>query len=263
MDATKNEATENEKNTLVNDDKRYPLWDIQNNRAEIRKIAQAAMDDALKYNPGMAKVTVWAAYPRIAVDMLTALLEEVHRRSVEEKANVSFRVGNLVKITIEYLETVDADKFGSLNPRFDLLDELKGDYDVPTEVRDAMTADMRRTLSEEHVEFLLPQFFDDRKVYKAICEKLIGSLKDRYGIVMYDWSLPLYIFTVFMRNAYRYLNEHKEEAEFEIEIDFANVAYLGFEPFGDKDAPSYQPYMNPGQIFKKDNSKDDHGTEKE
>ena len=237
-----------------------PLWQFGDHRTEAHEIAVMAAEmldedvTDLKFKPFAD------AIPCMTVVFLTELLNRLNRIKIETKAPVEFKFGKLMTLEIQYFEVKEAEKMGSLNPAIYVGPELDYDKaDLPYD--NTITADMARELAKIGGPHLPAQCYEDREFYQKICEAIKDELDKRYDIKYADWSVVVLATVYFFRAAKKFLIEHKDSGDIGVNLDLANIMTIGIVKEGPDDDVSYMIYLEPGQIFKKDNAKGDDITE--
>lgn len=258
--ATAETLEEKVKKARLEQEARYPLLDIRDSRKEIREICELASDYLLELNPEVKKPQFWELMARIPMEFLKEVFTYLNDRKTTEVGEIYLPLGNILEVGIQFTKT-DGDKEGTLNPVIRCKDEFNyKKKDEPYD--DSLSVEMNQILeSENHIEHLLPQFFDDREVIGKISESVKGTLSSKYGVTLIDWTLIPTVFVAFFRKAKDYLILHKDDGECGVEIKFGDLCNIGIERFGSDEEIDYELYVTPGQIFKKDFAKGDEMTE--
>ena len=246
--------------------RKYPLLDISDNRAEIREISQNTQHYLNEKYPELKQVKLWEAIPRMVIEFLRASLSELDKSDALTKGESAISIGDLFDIVIQYTATPDGDKFGNLTPVIRCKTEFRyEDKDLP--YNDVVTIEEAATLREEQAELLPAQFFSNRVLIKKISLTAWKSLADNYGIFTVEaqwWLLPLVVLA-FFRMTKEWLIAHKDDGEFGIEINFADLLKISIAKEGgleEDDPVDYILSITPNQVFKKDFAKSDEVTEK-
>lgn len=227
--------------------KRYPLLDVVTNRAEIREISEDTLKYMSELYPEIESMPahLWEVVPRITIEMLKEVFNYLSGMKSTDNGEVSYTLGNFLKIGIEYGTTEDADKDGTFNPVISVLSEMAYDNNVDT----------NNKLSHE-----IP-IFTDTTTLQDICTKVTNTLKTKYGIVITQWTAVQDIFAAFMRIARQYLIKHRDDTEYGVEINLADVVDMSIERYTGDNGDEYCIQIAPGQIAKLQFSKNDEVTE--
>ncbi|MCM1219127.1 MAG: hypothetical protein NC548_31990 [Lachnospiraceae bacterium] len=253
-------------------ERRYPLWDYPDNRAEIRKISERAMEllytgkDPLR--PDVENIGFWDVIPAVTVEVLQSLVNYLIAHKSVDVSEVSFKFGKLFEIGIQYMVIREAENANTFNPKIKVLDELRFDMaDIPYD--DAVPADIGETLREEKSEYLPIQFFEERETLYEIVKGLIshpngqdGQLMMKYGITLLDWTLLYSIVVAFFRAGKEFLIEHKDDEGVGVVLKIGRLIDFGISKNGPDDDPDYDIFVEAGQVFKvdqKDNEGGDRG----
>lgn len=250
--------------------RKYPLLDISDNRAEIREIAQKTQDYIVELNPEVRRPHIWESIPRIVIEFITKAFESLKDKSVIELGEVTLTLGDITTLGVNYTTTSDADKFGNITPFCICRSEWKYE-NASLPYQDAVPSDIAKILEEEDCVGLPIQFYENREQIKEISVAAFKTLHTNYGIKFSAdvddtrtwWLIPL-IVLAFMRKAKEFLIEHKDDGEIGVTINFADLISFGIRKEGgmDEDDPiDYILFIEPGQIFKKENAKSDGDTE--
>lgn len=259
------ELEEKIKQSNVERARKYPLLDINDNRAEIREISQATQEYIHEIEPELKKLKLWEAFPRMVIEFIKATMNELDKSEAVTKGESSLVIGNLFEIAIQYTETPDGDKYGNLTPVIRCRSEFKYE-DANLPYHDEVPLNIARELQDEGYGKLPIQFYENRAVIKKICIAAWKSLDD-YGLFTNEsqWWILMTVVMCFFRKMKDYLIEHKDDGEVGVEINFADLLKVSITKEGgmDEDDPvDYILSIQPNQIFKKDYTKSDAVTEK-
>lgn len=242
-------------------EKQAPLWDIVDCRVEIEEISQKAAKMMEADFEDLHNIShYWIGIPRATVDLLQELFIHLGRIKEEKKAPVSFSFGNLMNVSIEFLNTADADKNGTINPVITVGSELEYE-NAGVKHSDLLTAEQSIELEKMHIKYLLPQFYEDREIWEKICVPLRKMLDEKYDIVMTDWSMILVCTVYFFRAALQWLVEHKDDSDVGVAITIAELIEFGIRKDGPEDDVDYYTYITPARFFKRECAKSDTITE--
>jgi hypothetical protein len=261
-----NELEERIRKAEIEKERRYPLLNIVDNRKEIRDISMAAQDYMSELNPELKKIKVWEAIPRIVIEFIQASFTKLSRADAMNNGSSSIIIGDIMELGVDGLRTNDGDKDGNITPLIKCRSEFKYE-NVNLPYRDEISADDAAILREENCEGLPVQFFDNREEIKEISIIAKKSLETNYGIMFGnsdDWYIIPLIVVAFFRKTRDYLVKHKDDGEIGVAISFANLLKIGIIKEGgieEGDPVDYFLYINPEQVFKKDNAKGDDITE--
>lgn len=254
------------KQSEIESNRKYPLLDITNNRKEIRAISINAQDYMVELNPDVKRLKIWEAIPRIVIEFILASFKQLKKGDAKESGKSSVIIGDLMELGIEYMSTSDAIKAGNITPFIHCRSEFKFE-NASIPYIDAVPIDIAKQMREERCEGLPIQFFDNRKVIKEISILAMHVLTNNYGIIMGEeedwWMIPLVV-VAFFRKSKEFLIEHKDDGGIGVKINFADLIKFGITKEGgieEGDPVDYVLYINPNQIFKKDNAKSDGDTE--
>lgn len=250
--------------------RRYPMLDISDNRAEIRKIAQDTQDYLTELNSQLMRIKIWEVIPRVIIEFILSCFEQLKSTDVTKTGTVSVVLGDIVELGLDFTRTSDADKFGNITPYCECRSEWKYENSA-LPYRDEVPLDEAHIMEDEKCSGLPIQFFENREEIKEISIRALKVLYEKYGVkfgVTPDdtknwWIIPL-IFVAFMRKAKDFLIEHKDDGGIGVTINFANYIEFGIRKEGglDEDDPvDYFLFISPEQIFKKENAKNDAKTE--
>lgn len=251
---------------------RYPLWDLPNNRKELREISEQAMklltegDHALR--PDMLPISMWEVVPRITMEVLQAIVNYLVAHRSVDVSEVYLTFGKLFDIGIEFIVMNNSENPTSFNPKIHVLSELSYEMkDVPYD--DLVSVEDGQILREENSEWLPIQFFEERETLYEIVKGLIsfpngrdGVLATKYGITLFDWTILYSVTLAFFRAMKQYLIDHKDDQEVGLEFDLGRIIKFGIAKNGDDDDDDYDIFIIPGQEFKvaqKHNAEGDKG----
>lgn len=251
---------------------RYPLWDLPNNRKELREISERAAkiltegENALR--PEIEPVSMWEIFPRVTMEVLQAVVNYLVAHRSVDVSEVYLTFGKLFEIGIEFMVMQASENPNSFNPKIVVLDELKYEMkDVPYD--DLVSVEDGQVLRDENSEGLPIQFFNERQTLYEIVKGLIsypngreGLLMTKYGIAIFDWTLLYSIVVAFFRSMKEYLLDHKDDQEVGLEFDLGRIIKFGISRNGDDDDDDYDIFIIPGQEFKvaqKHNAEGDKG----
>lgn len=228
--------------------KRYPLLDIVNNRAEIRTISDNALDYCLTVYPELKALrdrNKWDLLPRVTIELITGVFNFIAAKKTKESGEVSYDLGDFLRIGIEYGETDDAEKEGTFNPIISVKSEMQYDNEI----------DVNNKVPYEKA------IFDDSTTLQEICSKVIDILYTKFGVKITHYSAILNMFAAFMRMTKQYLIEHRDDTEFGVEINLADVVDMSIEKYIGDSGDEYCIQIAPGQIAKLQFAKNDDITE--
>ena len=253
------------KQAHVERERKYPLLDISDNRAEIREISQNTENYLNENYPELNKLKCWEAIPRMVIEFIHASFTKISKSDAMKDGESSVVIGDIMELAVQYTATSDADKFGNLTPVIRCRSEFKYE-NASLPYQDEVPLDIAKVLEDEKCDALPIQFFDDRETIKDIS---MGAWKEltNYGILTTTeqwWLLPL-IVVHFFRQTRDWLIMHKDDGEIGVEVNFADLLKIGISKEGgleEGDPVDYTLYITPNQIFKKDNAKGDDLTEK-
>lgn len=242
-------------------EKQAPLWDIVDCRVEIEEISQKAAKMMEADYADLHNIShYWIGIPRATVDLLQELFIHLGRIKEEKKAPVNFSFGRLMDISIEFLNTADADKNGTINPAITVGPELEFDA-AKEKYSDLLTVEQSAELEKMHIKYLPQQFYQDREIWEKICVPLRKTLDEKYDIVMTDWSMIILCATYFFRAALQWLVEHKDDSDVGVSITIAELIEFGIRKDGPEDDIEYYTYITPARFFKRECAKSDTITE--
>lgn len=228
--------------------KRYPLLDIVNNRSEIRTISEDALAYCAKVYPELKALdeqNLWELAPRITIELLKEVFNFVASKKSKESGEVSYDIGDFVKIGIEYGTTDDAEKEGTFNPVISVKSEMYYDNAI----------DIKNKVPEEKADF------GDSMTLQEICTKVTDTLMTKFGVKVSHYNAVLNIFAAFMRMAKQYLIKHRDDTEYGVEINLADVIDISIEKYIGDSGDEYCIQIAPGQIAKLQFAKNDDVTE--
>jgi len=249
----------------IEKERKYPLLDISDNRAEIREIAQATQNYLNDNFSELKKVKLWEAIPRMVIEFVHASFSKISKSDAMKDGESSVVIGDLMELGVQYTATSDADKFGNLTPVIHCRSEFKYE-NASLPYQDEVPLDIANILEEEKCPALPIQFFEERETIKDISMEAWKELSN-YGILTTpdQWFLLPLVVVHFFRQTKEWLIKHKDDGEIGVEINFADLLKVGISKEGgieEGDPVDYTLYITPNQIFKKDNAKGDDLTEK-
>ena len=249
----------------IENQRRYPMLAIVDNRKEIREISQATQDYLVEMNPDMKRVKLWEVIPRIVMEFINASFKKLSKDDAAKKGSSSVIVGDIMELGVDGIRTKDGDKDGNLTPFIKCRSEFKYE-NINLPYMDEVPIDDAKIMREEKCEGLPIQFFEERETIKEIANDARIVLSDNYGVTMLedDWFMIPLVVLAFFRQVRKYLVDHKDDDEIGIDINFAELIKIGITKEGgleEGDPVDYVLYITPNQIFKKDNAKDDGATE--
>ena len=253
------------KQQKIEQERRYPLLDITDNRREIREIANATQDYLGELDHNLKRLKCWDVIPRVVIEFIHASFTKLSKDDAMKEGQSSIIIGDIMEIGIQYMSTTDGDKFGNLTPFIYCRSEFKYE-NVKLPYRDEVPVDIAKIMASEKCEGLPIQFFDNREEIKDISENAKATLEDDYGVIFADntwWLIPLTVMA-FFRKTRDWLVEHKDDGEIGVEINFADLLKIAITKEGgmeEDDPVDYVLSITPHQIFKKDNAKADDITE--
>jgi hypothetical protein len=228
--------------------KRYPLLDIVSNRTEIRTISEHALEYAAELYPELEafkQSNYWEIIPRVTMELLKEVFRKLSDQRTTETGEVSYELGDFLKIGIEYGTTQDADKDGTFNPVISVKEEMK--YDNETDTNNKLRTNV--------------PVFDDINTLQELCGNVTKTLLDKYNIMINQWNAVLQLFVAFMRTTRDYLIKHRDDTDFGVEINLADVIDMSIEKYIGDSGDEYVIQIAPGQIAKLEFSKSDEKTE--
>ena len=228
--------------------RRYPLLDIVDNRAEIRAISEESLKYAAKLYPelsGLKENNYWEIVPRIVMELLKEVFKDLSAKRNTETGEVSYELGDFLKIAIEYGTTQDAEKDGTFNPVISVKDELK--YDNEVDINNKLRTDV--------------PVFEDINTLQELCANVSKTMLDKYTIVISQWTAIMQLFVAFMRTTKDYLIKHKDDTDYGVEINLGDVIDMNIEKYIGESGDEYVIQIAPGQIAKLEFSKSDEKTE--
>jgi hypothetical protein len=248
----------------IEQERRYPLLDISNNRKEIREISEATQDYLIELNSDLKRIKIWEAIPRIVIEFIQASFTKLSKTDAKNNGESSLVLGDIMEIGIQYMSTVDGDKAGNLTPIIRCRSEFKYE-NVQLPFRDEVPVDIANIMIDENCSGLPIQFFDNREEIKDIATLAMKNL-ERFGIIFgdNDWWVVALVFVAFFRKTRDFLVAHKDDGEIGVEISFADLLKIAITKEGgieEGDPVDYVLSIIPDQIFKKDNAKGDDVTE--
>ena len=228
--------------------KRYPLLDIVNNRAEIRTISEDSLKYCAEVYPELKALydqNLWELVPRITIELLKEVFNFVSSKKSKESGEVSYDIGEFLKIGIEYGETNDAEKEGTFNPIISVKSEMT--FDNVIDVNNKVPSDKAD--------------FGDSITLQEICTKVTDTLMTKFGVKVSHYNAVLNIFASFMRMTKQYLIKHRDDTEYGVEINLADVVDISIEKYIGDSGDEYCIQVAPGQIAKLQFAKNDDETE--
>lgn len=228
--------------------KRYPLLDIVNNRAEIRTISEDALKYCAEVYPELKALheqNLWEIVPRITIELLKEVFNFVASKKSKESGEVSYDLGDFLKVGIEYGTTDDAEKEGTFNPVISVKSELYYDN----------TVDVNNKLPSEKADF------GDSMTLQEICTKVTDTLMTKFGVKVSHYNAVMNLFASFMRMTKQYLIKHRDDTEYGVEINLADVIDMSIEKYIGDSGDEYCIQIAPGQIAKLQFAKNDDVTE--
>ena len=228
--------------------KRYPLLDIVNNRAEIRTISEEALDYFIEIYPELKEFKdsiPWELMTRVTIELLKEVFEFVSSKKNTDSGEISYDLGDFIKVGIEYGKTDNAEKEGTFNPIISVKSEMM--YDNKT--------DINNKLPTEKADF------GTLVSLTEICSKVANTLLTKFGSKITHNDMILDIFASFMRKAKQYLIKHRDDTEFGIDINLADVVDISIEKYIGDSGDEYCIQVSPGQIAKLQFAKNDDVTE--
>lgn len=228
--------------------KRYPLLDIVNNREEIRIISEDSLKYCAQVYPELEELykrNLWEIVPRIAIELLKEVFSFVAGKKSKESGEISYDLGDFIKIGIEYGTTDDAEKEGTFNPVISVKSEMCYDNVV----------DVNNKISYEKADF------GDSVTLQEICGKVTDTMLTKFGVKVSHNSVVLNLFASFMRCTKQYLIKHRDDTEYGVEINLADVVDMSIEKYIGDSGDEYCIQIAPGQIAKLQFAKNDDVTE--
>lgn len=228
--------------------KRYPLLDIVNNRAEIRSISEDALKYCVDVYPELKALheqNLWEIVPRITIELLKEVFSFVAEKKSKESGEISYDLGEFLKVGIEYGTTDDAEKEGTFNPIISVKSEMYFDNVI----------DVNNKVPSEKADF------GDSVTLQEICTKVTDTLMSKFGIKVSHYTAILNLFASFMRMTKQYLIKHRDDTEYGVEINLADVVDLSIEKYIGDSGDEYCIQIAPGQIAKLQFAKNDDVTE--
>lgn len=228
--------------------KRYPLLDIVNNRAEIRMISEDALKYCVDVYPELKALydqNLWEIVPRITIELLKEVFSFVAGKKSKEAGEISYDLGEFIKVGIEYGTTDDAEKEGTFNPIISVKSEMT--YDNMVDINNKVPKDKAD--------------FGDSVVLQDICTKVTDTLMKKFGVKVSHYTAVLNLFAAFMRMTKQYLIKHRDDTEYGVEINLADVVDMSIEKYIGESGDEYCIQIAPGQIAKLQFAKNDDVTE--
>ena len=228
--------------------KRYPLLDIVNNREEIRTISEDALKYCAEVYPELAALhdqNLWEIVPRVAIELLKETLDFVASKKSKNSGEVSYDLGDFVKVGIEYGTTDDGEKEGTFNPIISVKSEMEFDNKV----------DINNKVPMSKADF------GDAVTLQDICTNVTNTLLNKFGVKVTHTGAVLDLFASFMRMAKQYLIKHRDDTEYGVEINLADVVDISIEKYIGESGDEYCIQISPGQIAKLQFAKNDEVTE--
>lgn len=225
--------------------KKYHLTEIKNDREKIREISEKTMSYAREIYPALPQIPDWGIIPSVMIEFMSQTYNFLAQKSTKEMKEVQFEFGDFYTVSIEFGTTEDADKDATFNPKFVVGKELSYDNDIAS----------NNKLSKEAPEI------DLNSELETIIKGAQNILHSKYGFIFEDWRYILYIVVATLRVEKDFLIAHKDDEEWGLRINFAEVYDMQIEKANQEDGEvKFYINMGPGKGFKLP-AKDDEGTE--
>lgn len=230
--------------------KRYPLLDIQNNREEIRTIAQETIKYAAELYPRLEGIEYWEIIARTAIEFMNQYIKLANSKK-STKNCVMIPMGEFMSVGVEYGETADSDKDGTYNPIITIGPELAYDNENPENNKLRKNPPVFNEDDEQNIDF--------------ICKSTQNVCKSKYTIIFEDHKDIARLTFAFFRQIRQYLIDHKDDEstsdfDYGLDIDLGNVLDIGICKYDVDGVVNYAIQFSPGQSLKV-LVKDDEDTE--
>lgn len=211
--------------------KRKPIFDVTNNREEIRTIAMNTIAYAKKLYPSMASISskIWEIVPRSVVTVMEEYIKYLDQKKSGKKS-ISCKIGEFMTLSIESAILDNSEKAGTLNPMIEVGPELTYYNDDPKKNKLPSTPPV-----------LEPE---DQTLFDRICLDARNRMGKEYGIQFEEYQAVGYVFLAFMRQVKQYLIEHKDDEDYGIDLFIGTVMDIGIERYLRDDNPTYDIVAN-------------------
>lgn len=221
--------------------RKYSSIEITNNKKEISEMAIETLSYIKTIYPELPSIPDSVIVYMATINFIKQTYMFLAKKRTKDMGETYVDLGDFVRFSIEFGTTENADKDGTFNPKLTVKSELMYDNETP---------------ANNKIKSEAPVIDFDADI-ETIAKGASNLLKSS-GIIFQDWRNIVQIVLAFLRVVKDYLIKHKDDNEYGLVINLAEIVDLAIEKYGEEgEEPRYEICFGPGKALKLESKGDD------